>query len=306
MPQARKDGAAINEEEQTTAPASEEDEFEVGHVEPPEDEGGKSRAEKKRERGEVIARNEALQEENQRLIQSQNAILEEIRAMRQQPPAPAQTAPASDPDKPELDAIYREQRALILEQQAYGNAITAEQQSDLEARARELEQRKFRLAARKEIRESGIGRPSTPGQEQVQALRMRHHDVISNPRAKMFAEGQYNILKADRFPNRAPTESEEVALIEESMQMARSKYGMGGGQPAGPPRATRSKYAAVGRGGASGGNAPREKFVMNEKTNRLADRAFPHIKDTRARRQKWVNECSADYVAEMKNAKNNA
>lgn len=241
-----------------------------------------SRAEKKRERLNLMDELKSVREDNARLAN-------EMRALATRPvyvqPAPEQP---KDPVDDEMDRAYSDQRSLLVEFNALGEKISPEQLKDYEKRSRDIEERKYRAIARREMRDSGVGRGPSEQQQAASAMQARYPEVMNNPKMKAWARGEYLKLRAEDMPDSWDT-------IERVMQATRTKFGIG--RRAAPSDADRSRHTSVGRAGASGSRGS-SGFEMTPALKKIADKAFPHIADEKARYQKWVNDCSEGYMAE--------
>lgn len=255
-----------------------------------------SRAERRRERGEVW-------QENARL----RAELEEAR--RAPPPAlpPPQEAL---PSKAEMEAFLDEefkkvqQRAIALEQniQAHTKAGTLTEAILEQAYA---EQRRIKLDEGvlqhrwAQVQDGSIRQRFQPPQQPVDPvgaqLRAEFQDVASDPRAESYATAYYQReLASIRLGERE--QMSQYQLSREAWEAGRAmlqgktpRRGNGGGRPP-PTRESKARYAGMSSssGAAGGGERTSTKVTITKQEDLMAQARFSHIPDPNKRRAMFV------------------
>lgn len=196
-----------------------------------------------------------------------------------------QTPPEKDEYETRLESIYREQETLYTELQVKARTLTQADKDRIERRAKELDAEKIAVTVQKHIRQAGVGQPQNGRGDTMKAmLEIEYPEVTAHQDALGWAQSYYQMQRREG-------RAQSIDLARESMQKARQRFRLGGGErraPA-PTAATREKYAGVGRGG--GGRDPDEdsqQVVMNKHFRKLANGKYSHIKDEKKRYEMWA------------------
>lgn len=237
---------------------------------------GKTRAE---------AKAEVLEAENMRLRVQVSAT-----------PAPqlAPQQPQADPYEEKLEDLFDKRTALYdsyTARRASTTPPTPAEEKDFMRKARKLEVEQQETIARKVMGPVGAPRQSAQ-QAQQQALNARHYDVMSDSRAQQWADGEYK-------KRLAMGESASVVLYDTVMDETRKQFRIGpyreGGIPD-PDHQRRYTGSSAARGGAGGGAPKPKSIIMTGELKRIADHAYPHIKDEKKRHTKWATTAGPGYL----------
>lgn len=237
----------------------------------------------------------AIEEANKRAERAEAAT--RLLIERWQPPQP-QPQPQQKPAEP--DALDSEYDGLIAQQSNLQNKLNAAyerkaSQTEIDAIQKEgfdLRKKFSSNEYRRNLRDHGGGQQSgmTPRQveAQVAQARMRdeHGDVLGRKDAALYFQGAFQQLMATGKPD-------DWNTIAEAAEAARKHFRMPSKvkRPAPTPQ-QQQRLAAVPRGAGPRAEEPaqRRTIKMTKENKRMADEAFPHIKDQAKRHQKWANE----------------
>lgn len=253
------------------------------------DTGGKSRADKKRERGrgfaaERDAEREAAQRERERADRLEATLLEVTR--RSLPEKDKQ----EDPLAKELKDVDDRLEGLAERAAALGAKITPEQEKVIKEEARALRRKEaaihFKMEAREardeEIRRTGGITPEVRAQQLAlkTSLETEFRDVYTLTRtapdgtvywpALSHAKGEYEKRRQGR--------AMDLKLLRECLKDAEREFGLGNTRDVSDGQ--RAKFSGVPRGGHGGGrgDAPRS-FTMTAEHRRMANAMFKHVKN---------------------------
>lgn len=263
------------------AAPSEDDLFDLDE---PQDREGKKRN-RYRE-----AKEEAEAEREKRLkAEAENAALRAIQSQS----AGVTPVPSSDPLQEEIDKTWQE-RIRLAEQ--YNQRTQAGQLSDdddkrMRSEARKLEEKSQQLQYRKLQRDDAMN--VDPRQENITMVKMRHPDVAENGQALNWADGEARkrIAKGEQY---------SMSLVDEIMEEARREFRLGKYRHGVPSdRKTQARYHGAPRGGGSPPSPSDRipnKVKMTPAMRRMADAAFPGIKDPKKRYQHWAKTAGRSFL----------
>lgn len=289
---------AEDEESGTTVDLEDEGGDDDGE-EPAAEAGGqqqrpKTRADKKRERGQLRADHERTTRENQelkdRIARLEGAVGRSVETTRRE----TQTArDQDDPTETALNDVYEQQQTLQMQIDALGNKITKEQLDRFQRQARQLETRKSELIAER------VGRRNAPQPGQVEhqadlrAMQMQYPDVYRNAAALRWSQGRYHQIVA-RDATKEGLEGIRMALDD-----SRKEFGL----RRDPPTETeRSKFSGVHRGGGGTTAAAPTSIKLTKGQMKMADTAYSHIKDKAKRYKLWASK-AGKRMAEQQRSK---
>lgn len=241
-----------------------------------------TRAEKKRERGNMRDENARLRQENEdtklRLARLEGAFA-----------ARGNVRDETDDDDGEEDDEDFEARYSELQKQhtgayqalvAKGRSITQADKDEYAKLSARIERQRVEMVAERLIeRRQGAQSAQTANDVMRAAIRARHQDVYSNPKAVLYAEGEFRKL-------RALGKADSRDTLDEAMNSARRAFRMGG-QPE-PSASQRSKFAGAPRGYGGGEREP-GVVKMTAELRRMANAKYSHIKDEEKRYKLWAN-----------------
>lgn len=217
---------------------------------------------------ELAAERAEKQELRERL-----ARLEGVVSARQQP-----ANDGKDPFEAELDAIYEEQQSAYSAAQAEVAAgkLDAKRAQHYERIARDIETRKSRVHARREIAQT------EPVRQQNQAQQVwvqKHPEVYGNPRAFQYAQGRYQTRLA-------LGETITNATVDEIMEETKAQFKLGS-KPAATP-SERSRFGGVPSSGGGGARST-EPVTLSREIRRMAIAAYDHLPEDEAIKA-WTNK----------------
>lgn len=261
----------------------ERNEDEAFDLDPPED-----RQDKKRTRyREAVERSEEEREKRLK-AEAENAALRAIQSTQMgRPPVPS-----SDPLQTEIDGVYNE-RMRLAEQyndKRQSGQMSDEEDKSLRAKARELEEKSQRLQYRKVQREDAQNRD--PVQDRIQAIKLRNPDVAENIEAWNWADGRarMRIAKGEQYSQ---------DLVAEVMEETRREFRLGSHRHGSPSDdRTKAAFTAPPRGSGpvqrQSGTPGRVK--MTPAMRRMADAAFPGIKEPKKRYTHWARTAGRSFL----------
>ncbi len=271
-------------------PGDETIDVEIADVE----EEGVSRDEKKRNR---FQEQYDGRESAERKVKELQYEIDRLRLQQSQAPAPqlASQAPTGDPYKEKLDELMGRRTDLHSAYQARmqntQSPPSKEEEEGFLKKARDLEVEQQETIAEKVA--SKYRQPQQSAQDL--AIQARHADVISSPRARSYADGEYRKLMA-------LGESPSMELMDKVMDQARGAFGIGSRKNGSPPDPQQQVRYHAG-GAARAGEIPDEnpkKIRMTKELRRMADHSYAHIKDEQERYKKWANEIGPGYLEREK------
>ena len=171
-------------------------------------------------------------------------------------------APANDTKDPyeaELDQIYADQQAAYATAQAElaAGKLTPERNKHWERVARDIDTRRSRVNARREI---AMTEPIRQQSQAQQAWVQKYPEVYGNERAYQFAQGRYQT-------RRALGEAITNDVVDEIMQEARAQFKLGG-KPA-PTVSERARHSGIASSGNSGGGG-KEPITLSREIRKIA------------------------------------
>ena len=194
--------------------------------------------------------------------------------------AESRGAPAPEPPDEMKELLTAKEQLASEYSLAYqAGQITPELYKRYQERYQQVEDR---IADARIERRIGAASANIRQQVEREALRAQHADVYDNPRAAQWARGYYHqqLAKGRR---------DDRALHDESIEQARAEFKLSG--RGAPTRESRARYAGSSTGGGSGAAAAQpeaREIVMTKEFRRMANAAFPHIKDDASRYKAWA------------------
>lgn len=231
-------------------------------------------------------RSRQLEEENRALREMQ------LHALRQQPFAQP-SAQTADPLDTEIKSTQAQRRRLF---DVYTLAVQnrALQPGDQERYIEEseaLEEKMQGLRIKKHLRDNT---PRVdPQVEEFNYVRNSNPDVFGNPRAVMTLQSIYYRKRAQDRPDSRET-------LEEAIDETRKELRLGPYRNMPVSQNTKEKYTGVPRGmGTNANEAQPVQIKMDKHMRKMADAAFPHIKDQNKRYQQWANTAGREVIRDM-------
>lgn len=258
-----------------------------------------TRKEKKRARyREQQERAERAERAYEQAMANQQALMQQIIASQQQSREPAQPNKSfedryRDTEFELVDLRQEFSRRSMEYAQAQQNMPRDELARFID-RQREIEVRKQELLSERYIeRNNLLPQQVDPRQQQAQmelaVLRAQYADVTQNQQAALYTDYAYKRLRAEGKPDTIETarlafEEARKTVLKKTPSAPR------------PTEAQRSRYtgqpngAAPARGGEEGGP---KLIKMTKEMRRMADTAYPHIKDDKKRWKLWYESKEA-------------
>ncbi len=228
----------------------------------------------KLQRGSAAEAELAAERAEKQELRERLARLEGIALARQ----PAANDSGKDPFETELDAIYGEQQSAYAAAQAEVKAgsMTPERAQHYERIARDIESRKSRVHARREISQT------EPVRQQSQAQQVwvqKYPEVYGNQRAFQYAQGRYQTRLAlgENITN---------STVDEIMEEAKAQFKLGS-KPA-PTQSERARFGGVPSSGGGGGGS-KEPITLSREIRRMAIAAYDHLPEEEAIKA-WTNK----------------
>lgn len=240
----------------------------------------KTRRVKRQERLQLkLQKGKAAEEELERERAEKQELRE--RLARLEGAVSAQRQPANDggkdPFEAELDNIYAEQQSAYLAAQAEIQAgkMTAERTKHYERIARDIDTRRARVNARREIAMTEPIRQQSQAQQQWVN---KYPEVYGNQRAFQYAQGRYQQRQAlgDAITN---------DVVDEIMQEAKVQFKLGA-RPA-PTVSERARMSGTASSGNGGGGGSKEPITLSREVRKIALAAYDHLPEEEAIK-KWT------------------
>jgi hypothetical protein len=208
-----------------------------------------------------------------------------------------QQAPQSSPIDQELERATTERAALDREYQLRvmdrSNPLTQDEANKLREKAIQLDDKRSELISVRAMQRAGVG-ASNPQADAIRSYLVANHpEAFQNQAAMNFAEGVQRSESA--ATGKHPY---DMSVVQKAMAAAERQFGLGRyrqGAAREPDPNLRERYTGAPRG-ASGG-APKKgerQVVMTKDYQRMADAAYPHIKDQKKRWAHWAKEVNGD------------
>lgn len=234
----------------------------------------KTRRQKRQERLQLkLQEGKAAKEELEREKAEKQELRE--RLARLEGAVSAQRQPAAndtrDPYEAELDAIYAEQQSAYVAAQAEiaAGKMTPERTKHYERIARDIDTRRARVNARREI---AMTEPIRQQQTAQQQWVNKYPEVYGNERAFAYAQGRYQT-------RRALGEAITNDVVDEIMQETRAQFKLGG-KPA-PTASERARLSGTASSGNSGGGG-KEPITLSRDVRKIAVAAYDHLPEEEA------------------------
>lgn len=280
--------------------ATDDERTTVDITEEPDDEGGdegdqrtagdrETRDEKKRNRKRLRDELEEARRQNQTLTDRLNRS-EHVQQDIQRQLAETRTQigraqdRGDDPLETELKDVRRRLQSLATTAARLGDKGTKEEFDDLQRQAEELRDKELDLVTERKLRQM---RPAEDPQAGTrQALRGMYPDVYANPKALGWAKGRFQQIIAEK--GEPANEAEAFNMAKQAFDESKRQFRIG--QPP-PSEDQRRKFDGMPRGGAgSGGKGKVTEVTMEKHDERMANAAYPHIKDKNVRMQMWAKK----------------
>lgn len=266
-------------------------ELAVGGGEPEEDEPEEkpSRRDRRNQR-----RDDLVEAANRRAEAAERMAQENAAALRQLATRPVYAqmpqAPQQDPYEVEWENMRQQQEGLqerFNTAQRAGDAAAAQR---IQQESWQLRRAMDRNAFIRNMRELGVPQqPQQPGLSKEDLERTivqrrfadEHPDIANDPKAAQAFSGNYQ-----RFL--AMGQQDGWELVNKVAEATRQDMRMQGKRPA-PTAAERSRLTGMSVGSSGASRSGPKVVKMGKMQQRLADAAFPHIKDEAKRYQHWAN-----------------
>jgi hypothetical protein len=243
-----------------------------------------TRAQKKRERGNMREENERLRRENEenrvRLARLEGAFM-----------ARNNVRDATDEDDGDDDDADFDERYSQLQRQhtdaykaliAKGQSVTQADKDEYQKLSARIERQRIEMTAERLIeRRAGQQAQQTAQDVMRAAIRARNADVYAKPAAVLYAEGEFRKLRAMGKPDSQET-------LDMAMGAARRAFGMTK-EPA-PTESQRARFAGPPRGQTSASGNGGGTIRMTPELRRMANAKYSHIKDEEKRYKMWANK----------------
>lgn len=268
----------------------------------PEETERATRLEKKQERKRLRDEAEELRRENQRLRdEREDRVARGVERTEQLTRAAVERLTGgaqqqSDPLEREMKIVTDAEDALLGEYNALNAAgkMTAESETRLKTRARQIEEAKHDVMTRRSLARQGIQRvdPEQAHRESVaRQLREEHQDVYANEKAVQYAQGEYQRLQALGHPDSKKTH-------DMAMDAAREQFKLGGrSRSRDDLEVDRRRFSGQSKqAGAGGGKTAKSVQVKKGSHEWNMALAFSsHIKNLSDEQkvQRWVNRVGA-------------
>jgi hypothetical protein len=202
-----------------------------------------------------------------------------------------------DPFKQELDSISQRERALGIEWETKraSRSLTQGDIDSYDVKARDLQQQRANIAARKAIQEA---LPMLQQQQQRTHFQTKHADVHSNPNALAYAKGSYEQM-------RAMGHQESEALVDRAMDDARRQFGMTGNSKFAPTDQDKRQLMGVGGGGGRQVSDNTVKMGKSEKAMAMAMYGQAFNGDENKVYKKWAEKIGIKAKKAHEKAKRN-
>lgn len=244
------------------------------------------RASKKANRFKEVQRQAEEEREKRMQAEARAAALEAIQRT-QAGAMPRQ--PAEDPLQRDIDENYtrRQDLATRYNERVTSGTLTESDREAITKQARELEEKGQRLMYQKVAAEERASKD--PREENIRMLRLQYPDVGNDSSAWAWADGRARQLLA-----RGREYNPE--LISEVMEETRREFRMGSHKNHAPrDEGTRRALAAPSRGGGPRSDSGPGKVRMTPEMRRMADMAYPSIKDAKKRYTHWAKTSGAAF-----------
>jgi hypothetical protein len=223
----------------------------------------RTRKQKRQERIQLkLQEGKAAKEELEREKAEKQELRERLARLEGAVSAQRQPAnDAKDPYEAELDAIYAEQQsayaAAHAEMQKPGG-MSPERTKHYERIARDIDTRRARVNARREIAMTEPIRQQSQAQQQWVN---KYPEVYGNQRAFQYAQGRYQQRQAlgDAITN---------DVVDEIMQETRVQFKLGG-KPA-PTVSERARMSGTASSGNGGGSGSKEPLTLTREIRKIA------------------------------------
>jgi hypothetical protein len=240
----------------------------------------KTRRQKRQERLQLkLQKGKAAEEELERERAEKQELRERLARLEGAVIATQRPAnDAKDPYEAELDAIYAEQQsqyaAAQAELKAGGGNMPADRVKHYERIGRDIETRRARVHARREIAMTEPIRQQSQAQQQWVN---KYPEVYGNERAFAYAQGRYQTRKA-------LGEAITNEVVDEIMNETRVQFKLGG-KPA-PTVSERARMSGTASSGGGGGSS-KEPITLSRDIRRIARAAYDDLPEEEAIK-KWT------------------
>ncbi len=268
-------------------------------IEPSEEEDRRTRKEKREGRyQEMQAQSRQDREELRQLradMAQRDAQMHQTLQLQAQAQQRASTPPAGpDAHQQELDGIYN-QRVQLTELwnarlRDEKNQPTKEDAAKFMADSRELEDKYHDLRTAKTAAQQVKAAAPAPTDPRRAAIEAKHWDVLQNPAATLYMQGQYAVLQSEG-------RQDNMEMTDEVMDMARRKFALGKYKGRRNDPRTKAMYSgspAGGTGGGASGEGP-QSVKMTPGMTRIAIQMYPGISETEAKK-KWARDVGPSFI----------
>ncbi|MDX2253284.1 MAG: hypothetical protein NW202_13445 [Nitrospira sp.] len=238
-----------------------------------------------------------LQEERDALAR-QKLELEHALSLSQRRQVHEEPQSKRNPDVERIDAelqdVFTQEEILLREIRAKADSMTPEQMERYRKQGREIEIKKGTLINRRARAESAEEDRRQMADAAVQSqLYSKYKDVLDNQDARTYAEGLIRVKSVTERGRKTLDEITEDAMAETRRVVLRQ---------ARPTRTPSERSRFDGGPKAAGGSGPDTgpvtQVVMHKAFRRMANEAFPHIKDENERYKRWAKGPGARVMKE--------
>ena len=281
--------------DEQTPSGDEEEVFEVGTEDKEEEADGdedrlETRKDRRRQRGEVIRRNEALEEENRNMQERLNRLEDVASQYETQRQTQAQLLRSqpngeSDDDR-ELRQVESQQETLMKAYRAGGENLSTDDIGDFSRQARELDDKRQELLFKKNYSKYGNHQAQDPqalANEVIKTqLQAQNPDIYADPKKIAWAKGLF--IQKQVEGGIPPRELHDYCMDE-----ARKHFRIPSTKMRTPTAADRHRLSGSSKGGSPDNVNSRKSYRMSEHEKEMAFVLYSDIADEKERNQKWVN-----------------
>lgn len=198
-----------------------------------------------------------------------------------------------EPIKPEIDEeteLYEQQSRLydLYNRKAEAGNITPEETKDFKRQVRDLNNKLIDARVTKRLQQQP---QQDVGAQALQAqLQMQYPEIYANPSAKLYAQGLWQQAVATGSPN-------SVETVRKALDETARRFKYSSSAPV--DDATKRRFTGPTRG-KNGKTTAQPKITITKEMLQVANAAYPHITDEKARLKKWLEVHGKKYSEAMK------
>lgn len=236
-----------------------------------------TRKEKRRARANQYAELQRQLEETRREAADARARADHAMSqfqLRQEPePEPEDSPEAIERDRQKW---YAKWNGALRE---HGHNLPSFVQEELRREGQAIEERKIDYR----INQRTAHLRQTPEDLEVAMIQAQHSDVMSRPDARLYAQGQYQMMRAEGHPDSRET-------FERAIELSRSRFKIGG--RGAPTQQQRARYTGNATSSAAGASRPASsggEVKLTKEIKAMANEYYPSIQNDQQRYQAYVN-----------------